>query len=141
MRAADEAVLNNVHKKIQKNPPLLNCAPILQIQVPAAKKHHRDPGAAEGAQAAEAETGGETLLQDGVGGDTAQEKEEENQTMISCLVTPVLPSFQRKYIFQMHPCAMFSSYYLLSSKGEPTFLSFFLTNDYSIYTRYVFSDI
>jgi hypothetical protein len=70
--------------KNPKTSPLLNCAPILQIQVPAAKKHHRDPGAAEGAQAAQAEAGGETVLQDGVGGDTAQEKEKENQTMISC---------------------------------------------------------
>ncbi len=63
---------------------MLHCTSILQIQVPAAQKHHRDPGAAEGPEAAEAEAGWETVLQDGVGGDTAQEKEEENQTMISC---------------------------------------------------------
>ncbi len=36
---------------------MLNCTSILQIQVPAAQKHHRDPGEAEGPQAAEAEAG------------------------------------------------------------------------------------
>jgi hypothetical protein len=78
---------------------------VLQIQVPAAKKHHRDPGAAEGAQAAEAEAGGEAVLQDGVGGDTAQEKEEENQTMISCYYCSSF--FSKKIHFSNAYCAVF----------------------------------
>ncbi len=78
----------------------------MQIQVPAAKEHHRDPGAAEGAQAAQAEAGGETVLQDGVGGDTAQEKEEENQTMISCYSCSSF--FSMKIHFSNAYCNVFS---------------------------------